>query len=482
MRLVKVKLALVDADRLIATDYVSDASGQWERKLISLSSIQRNVTLDRTFERGGATLVMDDSDLSLKAMFADDTNRRIYGKPVTIYAYQPDGAALAETVTMTIRGWRRDGETVVFDLVQEFAGAAMAIPETSALVIDSTTFPDAAPRGIGQPVPMPTGVCYHHHGAIVAYKVVNREVGVTDRKYLLTWSDPAGDARITTIDSVFENDVRILPTSRYTLSRDASGWEFVEYNGTEQWVRVNVTAVSNPGTSGANPVVALRGILTDAGVTLVDDGDGGTDDFESYCDTASWAMGGTPEGGATLIDYLETWCQNFDCFWRVDSAGAVHIRHIDWSTVAAVASLTEQHFIGFAESASMDSYANRMRSRWSYGNASWSTETLTGIDGTADYPSTAFVQEADEEYLLGSFGVTNPCESKLRWLATTRQTVSGVVDLYQWESLCLGLLKVASVTHSEQIGAAGNYLIMSESVDYINGTVAVEMIRLWGVT
>ena len=68
MRLVKAKLALVDGDHLVATDYVADASGQWERKIVSLSPITRKATLDRTFERGGCTLVVADDDGTLQAI------------------------------------------------------------------------------------------------------------------------------------------------------------------------------------------------------------------------------------------------------------------------------------------------------------------------------------------------------------------------------------------------------------------------------
>lgn len=492
MRLVKARLALIDADHLYSTATVVGATEQWEGKIVSLSPITRKATLDRTFERGGCTLVIADSDGALQAMMADDTSRRIYGRTVTLYCYQRDGVTLADTVTMTINGWSRvvvtvdnkETEAVSFDLVQEFAGAAFAIPEEQALTITAATFPEAAGRAIGQPVPMPTGVCYATHGKVRAWKVVNRNVGAgIDRKYLLTWSDPTGDPRVTSIDTVLENDVRVTPASNYALTRDANGWEYCEYNGTEQYIAVNLTAVSAPGQTGANPVAALRAILLGAGVTLVDDGDGGTSDFEDFCDANTWTIGGVPEGGCTLVDYLETWCQNFDCFWRVDSAGAVHIYHLDWATVTAVASLNEHHLLACSESADMSGYANRMRSKWDYGNAAWNAETLTGVDAVADYPSTVFVKEASEEYLLGAFGgVTNPVESKLRWLATVRQTVAGLVDLYQWEQLGASLLKAVNVSHYRQIGGAGVYLILSESTDYIGGTVQFEAVRLWGVS
>jgi hypothetical protein len=73
-------------------------------------------------------------------------------------------------------------------------------------------------------------------------------------------------------------------------------------------------------------------------------------------------------------------------------------------------------------------------------------------------------------------------ESKLRWLATVRQTLTGQVDLYQWEQLGIGLLDAVNISHYRQIGGAGVYLILSESIDYVGGTVQFEAIRLWGVS
>jgi hypothetical protein len=481
-RLVKVKLALVDKDHLIANQYVSDASGQWERKLESISALRRTVTLDRTFERGGFSLVVDDQDYAYQTMFKSDTNRKIYGKAVTVYAYKKDGATLADTITATIRGWRRNGATVVFDCVQEFAGAMDAIPQAQDLVINTTDFPDASGRALGKPVLFPTGVCYGHWGKIECWKVIKRNIGLgIDAKYLITKSDPAGAARITTIDTVYETGVRILPASRYSLVRDVNGWEYVNYNGGDNRIRINCTAVSNPGTAGANPVVALRAVLTAAGVTLVDDGAGGATDFQDYCTAQTWAMGGNPEGVITTKDYLESWCREFNCFWRVDSAGAVHIKHFDWAAITADAILTEQHFAEFNEVADMSEFANRFRSKSEYGNATWNTETITNST-TGDYLPATLPMEQSEEYLLAAFGgATTPIAEKLRFQDRVKQVSSAIIDLEQYEISGLELLKVATATHSRQIGDAGKYLVMDETIDWINETVSVELFRLWGV-
>ena len=487
-RLVKVKLSLVDGDHLIANRKVDDGSGQWERKIVALTALKRNVSLDRTFERGGFTITVDDTDGAYKAMFANETNRKIYGKTVTLYAYKKDGVTIAETVVATIRAWPRVEPNIVFTCVQEFSGAMDAIPAAQDLVINSTDFPDAPTRALGKPVLFPTGVCYAHFGAITCWKVIKRNVGLgIDAKYLITKSEPAPAAdRIISIDTVYEDGVRVLPVSRYSLVKGldgagvSDGWEYVNYNGDTNRIRINCTAVSNPGVAGANPVVALRGVLTAAGVTLVDDGEGGTDDFETFCTAQTWAMGGVPDGQPSTKDYLETWCQNFNCFWRLDAAGAVHIKHFDWAAITADGTLTEQHFMEFAEVPDMGEYANRSRSKFDYGNAAWNSEVVTdSTDG--DYLPADIPMERPEEYLLAAFGgATNPIVEKLRFYDRVKQIASGIVDMDQYETIGLELLKVANVTHSRQQGGTGKYLIISETPDWINGNVGIEMLRLWG--
>jgi hypothetical protein len=487
MRLVKIKLALVDKDHLITNyPYVSDAAGQWGRKLISVSSLKRTVSLDRRFERGGFSFIFNDTDLTLQTMFANDTYRKIYGRIVTMYVMAADGVTVAETVIGSIHGWSRKYSAVEFQCVQEFSGAMDAIPPAIDKIITLATFPNATAGAVGQPVLFPAGVCVNQWGWLnPIWQVKLNGVGVV-RSYLLTWSDPLGPARIVSLGDVWEiygdHAGVLLTPADYSLTRDAAGWEYIEFaNGWTGQLRANVTARSDPAQTGYNPVVALRAVLTNAGVTLVDDGAGGTDDFKTFCTTNTWAMGGGGDSSVKTIDYLETWCQNFNCFWRMDAAGAVHIKHFNWAAITADATMTAAHFLAFEEASDMSIFANRSRSKFGYGNAQWSSETVT--DSTAgDYLPAAFVKERTEEYLFGAFGgATNPLVEKLKFYDRVRHIVKCSITLSHYGTFALGLLKVIDATHYNQQGAGGKYLVMEEEMDYINETVNLVLYKLWGV-
>ena len=78
-------------------------------------------------------------------------------------------------------------------------------------------------------------------------------------------------------------------------------------------------------------------------------------------------------------------------------------------------------------------------------------------------------------------GGETPLTGKLRFADCPIQVMSGVIDLYQYVTLGIGLLSIVTVTHSDQIGDSGKYLVMGESIDYAAGTVTIEARRLWGV-
>jgi hypothetical protein len=477
-RLIKVKLALVDSDHLLANRYVADASGQWERKLLGMSGVSRSCTLDRSFERGGFSLEIDDTDETYKTMMKHVGNRKIKDRVVTVYLYGPDGSTVKETITATIRNWRRDEGVFTLDCVQEFSGKMAALP--TDLVINSTDWPNAPAHSLGRKVEYPSGVCRHGGGCVFCWRVDNRPNG----KYLITWSDPAGAARVLSIQQVYERHMLITDTGDYSLVRDASGWEYLTLDSAYKdigFLLVNLTASASVASAN-NPVDYLRENLTSAGVTLVDDGDGGTEDMETFCDTNSWGVIGSLTVDS-VRELLEIWCHNYDCFWRIDAAGSVHIKHLDWSSITADATMTERHFISLKEDASNEEFANRLRATFNYdfGNHKWDEESVTeSVDG--DYLSTGNPIERPEEYAIGSFaGAVKPMTSKIKYYDHPIHTIDATMALETYEAMGLHLLSIIDITHSNQIGDSGKYLLLYEDMDYAEGIVGIRAVRLWGV-
>ena len=485
-RLLKVKLVVGSKTFLWATDYVDDATGQWERRLLSVGPIRRTASVDRTFAQSPVEIKIDDADGTIQYYCQTSSPTKFLGSAVTLYAFKADNSALAATWSFTVRNWRRDNGRMVFDCVQDLGGKLDKIISGWDLVINTSDFPDAARRAVGRPVPFPAGVCSSPHGKIPCWKVVEAGSG-TNRKYLITWSDPGGDARVTSIDKVFNNG-RKVKSSFYSLSRDANGWEYCEYNGKMPRIRVNVTAKSDPSTAGANPVIALNAVLAGESITLVDDGhlDGSSDpiDFEDYCDDNGWVMAGQMEGQIRLRDYLENWARSFNCFWHFDAAGQVHIKHFDFSLGLKGAylgqfynfSMTASMFDSFIETMDMSAFANRLRARFNFDDGEWDEEILHDST-TSDYPVSTFgaVERVEDYYLADMDPDHVDYEARIKWFGCGNQRAKALVPLETYETLGGDVLKRALITHHNQIEGPQYYLILEDAIDYMREVVDLDL-------
>jgi hypothetical protein len=484
-RLVKVKITLPDGDHLIANRVCpADVSGQWVPKLLGMSPILRSVGMDRTFERGGFTLTIDDVDGDYQALMAVDGTRKIYGYAVTAYIYAADESAVEKTISATIYDWSRDAGKFILKCVQEFAGKLATVPSSTVLRITLTDWPNAQVKSVGQIVPMPSGTVWKDHGGQWAYRVLHPST--SNVPFVASWSDPGGDSRIITVDNVYIDGVE-LDSSKWSYARDVNGWEIITITSLKvpvPWrISCNVTA-RTPLSASGNPVPYLNEILDDAGVSLVDDGLGGSSDFEDFCTTNSWAIvGNTPDSITTIREYLETWCHNFDCFWTIDAAGAVHIKHFDWSSITADAALSEQHFDFLREDSQMAEFANRLRCKFNYdpSESVWVNEIA--VDSTAgDYlPGTMPVEKPDEYCMFAyTAGASHPVTDKIKFIDHPAYVITATIPLELYVMFSLDLLKVATISHYNLIGTSGKYLIMRETADYIGGNVGIVARRLWG--
>jgi len=472
-RLVKVKLALVDGDHYIATDYVNDGTHQWERKLLGITENLRAIGLDRTFERCSIKITIDDTNSAYQTMMANDTNRKIANKVVTIYVYKEDRTTLQETIVATIVSWDRDGGKFIVNCEQNFAGKLPQTPNPGILKINATDWPNAPRISLGKKVVYPAGVIYAKRGGMVCWRIDKKPAA----KFLITWSDPGFAARVQSIQAVFHGPK--VAVSKYTLVRDANGWEYISYpTGRKNLIRVNLTANASLFSAG-NPVDSLREGLATLGITLVDTGDV----FKTFCTDNGWSIVGAPTDFATVMEYIEFWCQNFDCFWFINPAGEIVIKHLDWSAITSVASLTDRHFESFKETSTMQGFANRIRAslEYNYAKSEWGTEEI--VDSTAgDYLPSGVPVEINEEYAIGSFsGAVKPMASKLKYIDHPIQTVVARIKENLYEQLGLSVVDVVTMTHStEQIGGSGKYLILRESKDTVSGDMVITAHRLWG--
>ncbi len=475
-RLVKVKLALVDKDHLLATRTVTDASGQWVGKITALTENLRAIGLDRRFERGGIKITISDSasDGVFKTLMSDPTNQLIANKVATIYIYKPNDIDLQETIVAGIVSWDRDQDNFVINCEQTFAGKLPQTPPAGTLKIDAATWPRAPKKSLGQEVTYPMGVIAARRGGMICYQVDRLPVS----KYLITWSDPAFAARVVSLQYVFQAGAK-LKSSQYSLVRDANGWEYISYpRCMALLLKANLTANASLFSAG-NPVDSLREGLTALAITLNDAGNV----FKTFCTTNGWSIVGAPIDFKTVLEYIEFWCANFDCFYRIDPDESITIKHLDWASITSVATLTDQHFEEFKETAKMQGFANRIKAslEYNYAKNEWGTTEIVDSTAVGYTPATFGPVEIPEEYAIASFsGAVKPMASKLKYIDHPLTTAVGKIKQDLYEQLALNVIDVVTISHENQIGGSGKYLILRESKDVVSGDIIVTAHRLWG--
>jgi hypothetical protein len=533
MRLIKVKLSFPAGDYLLANQYVDDASGQWERKLTAITPIQQSVGLDRSYERGGFTLTIDDTLETFKAMMSDETNRKIRGKTVTVYVYEPGGYVLADTIVATVFDWDKKENEFILNCVQEFVGLLGTVPMASTwryTSVDSgetwggghtvwlnkwthtggagtLTIVDAVGAG-GGPAVVENDNSYLLEGYITIGSGTGVSIYVGDTLAGKVTATGAFSYQLVRVTAITDTTVRFVPDDGCAVDLE-SAMPWIPIGGVAKYWKMyklidpdgafsDENYVGGGGGSGmfsaylagwthdsavaasSNPVTALSAVLATSGLTLVDD-----DSFAAWCTANSWLHNGiTVENITALKEYIETWAYSFDAWWKISSDGKVHIRHIDWSSVTADATLTENHFIAFAEKADSSEFINRINASFNYDpmESKWADElTVDSVDG--DYlPATSPV-ERDDEFLMFAYtvGASHPVTGMIKFLDHPVYTAEATMSLYQFEQLGLSLLKIATVTHYNQIGTTGKYLIVEVAPDYDSEEVYIRMIRLWGV-
>lgn len=475
---IDAELVLIDKTHYISSEYRDDGSAQWERKLKALSPVSMSIGLDRTFQRGGFAITIDDTDETFKTMMENETNRKIANCLVSITIYEPDGETDWRTIEAAIVSWDRGDGEFILNCEQNFSGVLPTMPVAGERRITTTDWPNAPKISRGREVLYPMGDCYARRGAVLAWRIDDRP----NMKYLLTWSDPAFSSRVQSIQAVYQGG-HLVRSTLYSLVRDVNGWEYLLFAGNRAritpFIKVNLKANASLFSAG-NPVDSLREGLTELGITLSDDGDGGVDDFKNFCTAHGWSIVGAPNDLKSVLEYIEMWCYNFNCFWRIDESNIIHIRHIDISTHTPDASLSDRHFLELHEGASMEGFANRILAKieYDYAASSWGSELVVTAT-QSDYPSPTV--EMTEEYAIAKFSnlTGTAAHEKIYYYDRPQQKIVGKMTLDHYRQFNLHLLSIVSIDHSYlQVGASGNYLILREEVDALANEVVIEAFRL----
>ena len=159
---IKVKCYFPAENLLLATKNLQDSAGNWENKIISISSLSRNIGEDKSYEISGISIELNDSDRFFRTMMSGD-NRYIAGKKVEI---------LDENHTLIYTGnvekWEFTEDAFSLFINDRLSGLDTVIPHT----LTNEDYPEAADEGVGTSIPIIYGHVRAVKGAVKCWNAL----------------------------------------------------------------------------------------------------------------------------------------------------------------------------------------------------------------------------------------------------------------------------------------------------------------------
>ena len=160
--IVKVKCQFPIGDLLLATANLQDSSGNWQNKIITISSLSRNIGEDKSYEVSGMSIELNDTDRYFRAMMSG-SKRFIVGKKVELFS-QDDQLIY----TGTVEKWQFTEDAFVLFINDKLSGLDILVPG----IISKDDYPNLAEKAEGGSIPIIYGhVTATGTGAVKCWRV-----------------------------------------------------------------------------------------------------------------------------------------------------------------------------------------------------------------------------------------------------------------------------------------------------------------------
>ncbi|MCP5051117.1 MAG: hypothetical protein GY940_28390 [bacterium] len=349
---IKILCEFPAGDLRFATQNLQDGSGNWQNKIISISSLSRNIGEDKSYEVSGISIELDDNDRFFRQMMSGD-HRYIPGKTVEIR-----GEDDSLIYTGAVEKWQFKEDAFVLFINDKLSGLETLIPG----LISKDDYPNMADKSNGQPVPLIYGHLEEEgNGAVKCWKV-NK---ITNpNKYLLArhhCDSLIGDAynedgsTITLVESDLENNL-------------VDGRSYVKCNGTGDFIYVNVRGKEDQSQQlMEDPVEVLKDIIDN--YTGMEYDISGMDNAADIMAKRNYKIAGIIDGQKNLQDVLKDFSFSFDCDFYIGKGKKVMISMLNWSQLEPVKSLDESQVVDFNMEELPDEIKNTVKYRYKYNQA-----------------------------------------------------------------------------------------------------------------
>jgi hypothetical protein len=354
--IIKIKCYFPLGTLLLATANLQDSSGNWENKAISISSLSRNIGEDKSYEISGITIEFNDSDRFFRQMMSGD-NRYIAGKTVELLDS-------SDTIIYTgnVEKWEFQEGSFAITINDRLSGLDAVIPETLTRV----EYPDMAEEGDGHSFPLIYGYVYGEAGAVKSWKVAAN-------KYLLA------DHHCLSIEKAYDKDGKDI-TASCTLSNEGSEMQnnaraFIDYTWSgdpedpqePEFINADVKGKNNSGTLIEDPIDVLDEIIRNrTGMTL---SSLNLEENRTIMAERNYKMATVINNQKVLKDFLKDFAFSFDCDFYLSKGNEIVITLLDWGSLEAAKSLSENQVTSFKLQELPEEIRNKVKYMYRYNYA-----------------------------------------------------------------------------------------------------------------
>ncbi|NIM11526.1 MAG: hypothetical protein GTO45_16520 [Candidatus Aminicenantes bacterium] len=462
--IIKVKCYFPAENLLLATKNLQDSSGNWQNKIISISSLSRNIGEDKSYEISGISIELNDSDRFFRTMMSGD-NRYIAGKKVEI---------LDENDTLIYTGnvekWEFTEDALSLFINDRLSGLDTVIPHT----LTTEDYPDAADEGVGTSIPIIYGHVQSVKGAVKCWKV---ESG----KYLL-----AGH-HCMSLEGVFKEDGTDVSTD-FQLSNEGSAAQgnekaYAQYIGqgtfTEDSIHINVKGKMQDSALIEHPMTALEDIIanyTDMTLSTLNQ-----EENQAIMNDRNYIIAAVIHNQKTVKDFLIEFAFSFDCDFYLNKGNEIVVVLLNWDNLQPEKSLNKKQITNFQLQELPEAIRNKVKYMYRYNYAEEKYQRLPLYERSESISNWGEFYNKNEALACSCVYDENTAFDVVQRYAFQRKNPQriAVVELPLDEFAGLDISDIVEMQHPGSIDEKKRkYQIRRVNIDFLSDAVQMECVDI----
>jgi hypothetical protein len=345
--IIKVLCRFPAGDLKFAVRNIRDGGGNWQGKIINISSLSRNIGEDKSYEISGMSVEFNDGDRFFRDMMSGD-QRYISGKTVEIRA--EDDSLI---YTGAVEKWVFGEDSFTLHINDRLSGLEALVPG----VITKDEFPNSAAKADGQSIPLIYGHVHGEEGegAVKCWRVD------TNRFLLARHHCHSLDG------GAYDGDGNLIPSTP-GIDNNADGQAYVTCTYSGDFIVIDANGKTDAQSNLIeDPVEALKDILDN--YTGMSYDPGGMDRARAIIQSRNYNIAALIGNQKNVQDVLKDFAVSFDCDFYIDRGNRVMVSMLDWSGLEPAKSLDETQVVEFNVEELPDEIRNKVKYRYNYNPA-----------------------------------------------------------------------------------------------------------------